>query len=796
MKFSISWLKDHLDTDASLDEITDAMVRVGLEVEEVLDPAATLAPITVGYVREAAPHPDADKLRVCTVETRDGDRQIVCGAPNARAGIRVAFAPVGTYVPGIDTTLTKAKIRGVESFGMLCSSRELELGDEHDGIMELPEDEGGAEVGTPIADVLGLDDPVIDFEVTPNRPDTNGVDGVARDLAAAGLGTLRTRVPEPVPGSFAQPIPVETEDAEACPAFASRLIRGVTNGPSPDWLQARLRAVGLRPINALVDVTNYLSYDRARPLHVYDAAKLSGTVRARLGREGEELAALDGKTYAVTPDMTVIADDARVLGLGGVMGGEHSGCTEATTDVLIESALFDPLRTARTGRATGITSDARYRFERGVDPAGVLPGIELATRMILDACGGEASEVVVAGALDLARREVAYRPAELERLTGLGMDEDGQEAILTALGFGVERGVSWTVSVPTSRPDIALAADIVEEVARIRGLDALPAAVLPPLEAVPRAKVAPLVRRGRAARAALAHAGYLEAVTWAFTDGEATELFGGTAPGLRLANPISADLDVMRPSALPNLLMAVRRNAARGAEAVRLFEVGGAYEGDAPEGQKAVLVGVLWGAGPRDWRGETRAPSVFDAKAHALLALEAAGAPTANLQTIADGPDHYHPGRVGALGLGPKKILARFGEVHPRVLAAMDVPGPVAAFELYLDAIPEPKGGTRTKPALGASDLQPVSRDFAFLADADRPAEKLLRAVRGADKQLIADVRLFDVYEGEGLPAGQRSLGVEVVLQPKDRTLTDEDIEAVSAKVIAQAQKAVGATVR
>lgn len=792
MKFSVSWLKDHLETDATLDEITDAMVRVGLEVEEVEDPAAKLSAITVGHVKTAARHPDADKLQVCTVDTTDGEQQIVCGAPNARAGINIAFAPVGTYVPGIDTTLTKAKIRGVESFGMLCSARELELGEDHDGIMELPD----APVGTPISDVLGLDDPVIDFEVTPNRPDTNGVDGVARDLAAAGLGTLKDTAPQPVPGAFAQPVPVKTDDAEACPAFASRLIRGVKNGPSPEWLQAKLRAVGLRPINALVDVTNYLSYDRARPLHVYDAAKLTGTVRARMGRAGESFEALDGKTYEVTPDMTVIADDARVLGLGGVMGGEHSGCTEDTTDVLIESALFDPLRTARTGRATGITSDARYRFERGVDPASVLPGLEMATKLILDACGGEPSEIAVAGTIPTERETVAYRPSEVERLTGLAADEDEQETILTALGFGVERGAPWTVSVPTNRPDVAVGADIVEEVARIRGLDRLPASTLPPLTAVPTPVVAPLVRRGRAAREALAHAGYLEAVTWAFTDGEAAALFGDVDQGLRLSNPISSDLDVMRPSALPNLLLAVARNAARGAETVRLFEVGGAYESDDPKGQKAVGVGVLWGAGARDWQAGTDQPSVFDAKAHALLALEAAGAPVANLMTIADGPDYLHPGRKGALGLGPKKILARFGEVHPKVLAAMDVPGPVAAFEIYLDAIPEPKGGTRTKAALGASGLQPVSRDFAFVVVGDTPAEKLIKAVRGADKQLIDDVRLFDVYEGQGIPEGHRSLGLEVVLQPKDRTLTDEDIEAVSQKVITQAQKAVGATVR
>ncbi|MBB4658245.1 phenylalanine--tRNA ligase subunit beta [Parvularcula dongshanensis] len=787
MKFTLSWLKDHLETDASLDEITEAMVRVGLEVEDVHDPAAALAPISVGYVKTAERHPDADKLQVCSVETKDGTQQIVCGAPNARAGIKVAYAPVGAYVPGIDTTLTKAKIRGVESLGMLCSVRELELGDEHDGIMELPAD---AEVGAPLTDVLGPSDPVIDFEVTPNRPDTNGVDGVARDLAAAGLGTLKDESVEPVRGAFAQPVPVEIDDEGACPAFASRLIRGVKNGPSPKWLQDRLRAIGLRPINALVDVTNFLTHDRARPLHVYDAAKITGTLRARMGREGEELDALDGKAYAVTPDMCVIADDARVLGLGGVMGGEHSGSEEDTTDVLIECALFDPLRTARTGRTTGITSDARYRFERGVDPASVLPGIELATRLILDMCGGEPSEVAVAGRIPTERATVAFPPSEVARLTGLNVAEDEMDRILTALGFAVERGAGqWTVTVPTARPDVTHKADLVEEVARIVGLDDLPAATLPPLQPVQMARLDTLPARSRAVRSALANEGYLEAVTWAFTDEGAAGLFGGTDPGLKLANPISSDLGVMRPSPLPNLLLAVRRNRARGAESVALFELGGAYATDKPDGQKAVACGVLSGTGPRDWRERRQAPDVFTAKAHALLALEAAGVTTANLMTIADGPDHYHPGRKGRLGLGPKLILAAFGEVHPGVLAAMDVPGPVAAFEVFLDRVPAARSKTTAKPALGASDLMPLRRDFAFVVEEGVSAEALIRAVRGAEKKLVSDVRLFDLYEGEGVPQGHKSLAIEVVLQPKDRTLTEEDIEAVSGRIVAAAGK-------
>lgn len=792
MKFTLSWLKKHLDTDASLDEITDAMVRIGLEVEEVENPAARLSAITLGRVVSAEKHPDADKLKVCQVETKEGPLQIVCGAPNARAGINVAFAPVGTYIPGIDVTLSKAKIRGVESYGMMCSARELELGEDHDGIMELPD----GEVGAPLADILGLDDPIIDFEVTPNRPDTNGVDGIARDLAAAGLGTLVSASAPSHEGAFEHPVAVKIDDPAACPAFASRVIRGVRNGPSPKWLQDQLRAVGLRPINALVDVTNYLSYDRARPLHVYDVAKLSGTVCARMGQSGESFLALDGKSYTVDDSMCVIADDAQVLGLGGVMGGETSGCTAETTDVLIESALFEPLMIARTGRKTGIVSDARYRFERGVDPASVLPGLELATALILEICGGEASACAVAGEVPHQRKVLSFPPSEVQRLTGIDCADSEKERILTALGFEVTRGGVWEVTVPTARPDIEGKADLVEEIARIHGLDHLPTSTLPRMDGEARPAPAPASVRAASIRDAMVGAGYLEAVTWAFCDARRAVAFGG-GEGLTLENPISSDLSVMRPSALPNLVDAAARNHARGIKSVKLFEIGGQYRDDTPTGQRTVLAAIASGVVPSTWRENEQAPDVFAAKQLALTALEALGAPTSNLTTFATGPEHYHPGRVGTLGLGPKKPLAFFGELHPALAALLDLDGPVAAIEVMVDDVPLPRSkGGKAKKALAKAALTPITRDFAFVVSEDASAEALLKAVKGADKTMLSDVRLFDVYRGAGIADGEKSLAVEITLQPTVTTPTDEEIDAIAAKVIAQAEKAVGARLR
>ncbi len=804
MKFSLSWLKEHLETDASVAAIVDAMVRVGLEVEEVDDPARRLEAFTIGEVLEAVKHPEADKLKVCKVATKDGVLQIVCGAPNARAGIKVAYAPVGAYVPGIDVTLTKAKIRGVESNGMMCSARELELGEDHDGIIEAP---AASKVGDAVALALGKTDPVIDFEVTPNRPDTNGVAGVARDLAAAGLGRLITKTPAPVKGAFPCPQKIALRfpaGAEAaCPVFAGRLLRGVRNGPSPDWLRERLRSIGLKSISALVDVTNYLSYDRARPLHVYDADTLQGVIHARLGAKGESFVALDGKTVEVDDTMTVIADDSGVIGLGGVMGGLSTGCTDKTVNVFIEAAYFDPLRTAKAGRKTGIISDARYRFERGVDPAFVVPGLDMASALILAACGGAPSEVEIAGAPPIRPRIVDFPPAEVLRLSGMEVPDAEKERILTALGFSVEkRPASWRVTAPSWRPDIEGKADLVEEIARIRGFDALPNVTLPPLTAVERPKLTPEQDRRRNARRALAARGLLEAVTWSFTDEKVAALFSDganalAARGLILANPIASDLGAMRPSILANLIPALQRNADRGRADLALFELAPVYAGDTPADQETAAAGARRSRPPRHWQGSAPEADVFAVKADALAALAAAGAQTAALQTTADAPAWYHPGRSGVLRLGPKNALSYFGEIHPRVLKALDIDGPVFAFEAFIDRIPPArKKPTKTKPALDASEFLPFTRDFAFVVAETVTAEALLRAVSGADKKLIDKVALFDVYQGKGVPDGKKSLAVEVTVQPHEKTLTDEEIEALVSRIVAQVEKATGGVLR
>lgn len=803
MKFTLSWLKEHLETEAPLGALVDAMTAVGLEVERVEDPAERLRAFTIGEVLEAEKHPEADKLKVCKVATKDGVLQIVCGAANARKGLKVAYAPVGAHIPGIDLTLTRAKIRGVESFGMMCSAKELELGEDHEGIIEAPRE---AKVGESVARWLGADDPVIEIETTPNRPDTNGVAGIARDLAAAGMGRLTTMAPTPVTGEFPCPQKIglhfPPDAANACPIFAGRIVRGVKNGPSPAWLAARLTAIGLRPISALVDITNYLTYDRARPLHVYDADKLKGAIRARLGRDGERFKALDGKTYEVDESMTVIADDRGVLGLGGIIGGEDTGCTEATTNVFIECAYFDPFRTARTGRRTGVQSDARHRFERGVDPEFVAPGLELATRLILDLCGGVASAVEIAGAAPKRDAVVAFPPSEVKRLTGLDVDPARAESILRALGFKVARADPWLVDAPSWRPDIEGKADLVEEIARIIGFDALSPSVLPARAAVETAKPTPLQERRRIVRRALAARGMLEAVTWSFTDERHAALFSEgpnwlAAQGLILANPISSELGAMRPSILPNLIAALQRNADRGRDDLALFEVAPVYASDRPEGQRAVAGGARLSHPRRHWSRSTRPADPFTVKADALAALESVGVKTDQLQTMRDAPRWYHPGRSGALKLGPKKTLAEFGEFHPAVLKEMDVEGPVYGFEVFLDAIPEPKAkATKTKPALEPFELLPVRRDFAFVVDAALPAEALLKAVRAAEKTLISEVALFDVYSGEGIPDGKKSLAVEVTLQPRGKSLTDAEIEAVGSAIIAAVAKETGGSLR
>lgn len=801
MKFSLSWLKDHLDTDADIASVAAAMTMAGLEVEEIHDPVAALAPFTVARIVSAERHPNADRLQVCQVDTVDGLKEIVCGAPNARAGLTTIYAPIGAWVPGLGVTLVEKPVRGVVSNGMLCSASELELADESDGILELADD---LSVGTPAAAVFGAE-PVIDFEVTPNRSDWLGVAGIARDLAATGLGQLRTPSVTPVAGAFPSPISVRIEAPDMCPVFAGRLIRGVKNGPSPEWLQRRLTAIGLRPINRLVDVTNLIAYDRCRPLHVYDAAKLVGdeiVVRhgqvARDTGEHEHLIALDGRTYAVDPAMCVIADAAgeRPVGLGGVMGGESTGCSDETVDVFVESAWFDPLVTAQTGRTLSLNSDAQYRFARGVDPAFVVPGLELATRLILDLCGGEPSAIVVAGQAPADPVAFAFDPARVASLTGLSLDDDRIAEILTRLGFDVVRGNPWTVTPPSWRRDVEGPADLVEEVARIEGYGALPTTPLPDRGAPSRGVLSPRQARVRLARRALAAMGYAEAVTWSFTRQSTAALFGGGDDALRIENPIAADLDCMRPSALPNLIQAAARNAARGHPDAALFEIGPVYLDDSPSGQRTVIAGLVAPRAPRHWDGAAD-DALFALKGDLMALLDGMGAPVASLQLVqGQNRDWWHPGRSARLQLGPKTIMAEFGALHPRALKALDADGPMLAFEIVLDAVPEPRGGrSKARGPASIANLMPLTRDFAFMVEDGKAAGDLVRAVAGADKGLIAEVSVFDVYRGAGIPDGMKSIAIEVAIQPSGATLTEADIEALSSRIVAAAVK-IGATLR
>jgi phenylalanyl-tRNA synthetase beta chain len=796
MKFTLSWLKDHLETKATASEIADTLTRIGLEVEELRDPSKALAPFKIAYVVEASAHPNADKLRVCKVDAGEGVVQVVCGAPNARTGMKGVFAPAGTYVPGTDLLLKPTKIRGVDSNGMLCSARELMLGEDHDGIIELPED---APVGHPALDVLVID-PAFDVAITPNRPDCLSVHGIARDLAAAGLGRLRTPAIAAIKGEFPCPIPIGLEfpagKEGACPVFAGRVVRGLKNGPSPKWLQDRLKAIGLRPISALVDVTNFITHDRGRPLHVYDAEKIRKRIFARAGRAGEKLEALDGKTYAIDPEMCVIADEAGALGLGGVMGGASSGVGDATTSVLIECALFDPLRTATTGRGLGILSDARYRFERGVDPAFVLPGLELATRMILDLCGGAPSETLLAGKIPLERHVIEFDTAEIERLLGVRPKDEETIRILAALGFEPDGKASRLIArAPTWRPDIEGWADLVEEVTRIWGIDRVPSVAMKRPEASAGAVLTSAQRRTSRARRALVARGLIEAVTWSFIPKEQARLFGGGDGSLVLDNPISSEMTTMRPSLIPGLLSAAARNADRGLIPVELGEIGRVFRGDAPEEEHIVAALVRQGARPRHWQKTPLAFDAFDAKADACALLAELGLPRELIET-SEAPAWYHPGRSGSLKLGPKTTLAHFGEIHPAILKAFDLKGPVAAAEIYIEAVPEPRAKGRARARLVAPDLMPLARDFAFVVNAAVRASDVVRAAKGADKALIAEVSVFDVYEGKGVGEGKKSIAIEVRLQPQGKTLTDPEIEAISQRIIAAVATATGGSLR
>jgi len=794
VKFSLTWLKDFLDTEASVEAIAAKLNAIGLEVEGIEDPTQRLAGFRIARVLTAERHPNADKLQVLTVDPgadASGAEpiQVVCGAPNARAGLVGVLGLPGAVVPASGFELKQSAIRGVESNGMMCSSRELELGDDHAGIVELPAD---APVGMSFADYAGAD-PVFDVAVTPNRPDCMGLYGVARDLAAAGLGTLKPRAITAVAGAFPCPREIRTDDPEGCPAFYGRVVRGVRNGPSPGWLQTRLKSAGQRPISALVDLTNYIMLAHGRPAHAYDLAKLSGAVVARRAKDGEGVTALNGKHYLLDHTMTVIADDAGVHDIAGIMGGEHSGVSETTTDVLLEVAYFDPERIARTGQALALTSDARSRFERGVDPGFVEPGLELLTRLILDTCGGEASEIVRAGAPPAALHTVSYDPALCERLGGIAVPPARQRAILESLGFTVvEVDALWVVTAPGWRPDIDGPADLVEEVVRIEGLDNVPSTPLPRADGVATPTATPAQVAERKLRRAAAARGNVEAVTWSFLPEREAEAFGGGA--WNLANPISEDMKVMRPSLLPGLLAAARRNLDRGLASVRLFEIGRRY---LTEGERPTLGLVLAGERtPRGWAsGKAQAFDAFDAKAEALALLAEAGAPVDSLQVLGEAGAEFHPGQSATLRLGPKTVLARFGTIHPATVRAFDLDAPVAMAELFLDAIPLRKSGGFARPAYAPPPLQAVTRDFAFLVPQALPAGDLARAVKASDKANIVAARVFDVFAGAGVPPGHKSLAIEVTLQPGETSYGEAELKAIAERVTAAAAK-LGAVLR
>jgi phenylalanyl-tRNA synthetase beta chain len=783
MKFTLSWLKDHLETDASAEEIADKLTNIGLEVEEVSNPAEALAPFRVAKVLTAEKHPQADKLQVLTVDAGTGEAiQVVCGAPNARAGMLGVFGAPGSYIPGSDLTLKVAEIRGVESRGMMCSARELELGEDHSGIIELPD---GAPVGTPFTQYAGLDDPVIDVAVTPNRQDAMGVRGIARDLAAAGMGTLKPLAVPQIEGSYPCPVPIRIEDPEGCPAFFGRAIKGLANGASPDWMQRRLKAAGQRPISALVDITNYVMIDLGRPSHAYDIAKLSGGLTARAAKPGEKVLALNEKEYALEPFMTVIADDAQVHDIGGIMGGEDSGVSETTADVMLEVAYFTPERIARTGQALGLTSDARSRFERGVDPAFLDEGLAILTGLILDICGGEPSAAMRVGEPPVEPRTILFDFARTKALGGIDVPEPRQRAILESLGFELKGS---EVTIPAWRRDVEGSADLVEEIARITGYDNVPSTPLKrtPGVAKPTATRSQLVER-RIRRTAAAR-GLDEAVTWSFISEAEADAFG--AGPWRLANPISEEMKVMRPSLLPGLIAAARRNLDRGASSARLFEIGRRYLEDAEHPTLAFLLAGERRA--RGWQsGKAQDFDAFNAKAEVLALLDAAGAPVDNLQVFPDAGPTWHPGRSATLRLGPKTVLAAFGELHPALQKSIDAPAGAVAAELYLDAIPAPRSSGHARPAYAPPVLQPVTRDFAFIVPADTTADSLLRAIRGAEKNAITGVRLFDRFEApEGL-----SLAFEVTLQPAEKSFTDEQIGEISRRIVAAAEK-LGARLR
>ncbi|HEY4980532.1 MAG TPA: phenylalanine--tRNA ligase subunit beta [Pseudolabrys sp.] len=804
MKFTLPWLKEHLDTDASLPKIVDKLTMIGLEVENVEDKASLLKPFVIASVISAEKHPNADRLRVCMVDTGDGKPiQVVCGAPNARAGMKGVFSAPGTFIPGKNITLSVGTIRGVESRGMLCSAAELMISDDHDGIIELPAD---APVGKSYVEWADISDPVIEINLTPNRPDCTGVNGIARDLGATSIGTFKDKIPKQIAGTFPCPVKVTLDFGETpslCPAFGLRLVKGVKNGPSPDWLQKRLTAIGLRPINALVDITNFITYDRGRPLHVFDAAKVHGHLTVRRARNGETLLALDGKTYTLDEGICVIADENGVESLAGIMGGEQTGCSATTSDVLIESALWDEFNIAQTGRKLGINSDARYRFERGVDPAFMLPGLELATQMVLDLCGGEPSEIVVAGDPTPKEKIIDFPLSELPRLAGLKLPLADVRRTLEKLGFfAAGQGERVKVAVPSWRPDVHGRADIVEELVRIVGVDRVPSTPFPRGADARKPVLTPIQNRTRKAKRALAARGLVEAVTWSFVSKREAELFGGGSAALALANPIAAELSDMRPSLLPGLVMAAQRNADRGSADVALFEVGQIFKGDRPQDQFTAATGLRralaksTGIG-RHWSSKAAPVDAFDAKADAFAVLAAAGSPMQALQVVPGGPAWFHPGRSGTIQIGPQNVLGHFGELHPLSVAALKAEGPLVGFEVILEKIPDPKAKpTRAKPMLELSPFHPVERDFAFVVDNAVKAADIVRAALSVDRKLIVSVTLFDVYEGTGIEPGKKSIAIAVTMQPREKTMTDPEIDALGQRIVAEVTKKTGGALR
>ena len=798
MKFTLSWLKDHLETKASLDEICDKLPMLGLEVESVQDRAKDLSDFIVGYVEKAQQHPNADRLRLCIVDIGAEKVQVVCGAPNARAGIKGVFAPPGARIPSSGDILKKGVIRGEESNGMLCSEREMGISDEHEGIIEL---EPNAEIGAGYAILAGLDDPVIDIAITPDRADCLGVRGIARDLAAAGLGTLKPLDTSPVKGTFKSSINWQVnlpdEEPALAPYIVGRFFRGVKNVPSPKWLQDRLTAIGLRPISALVDITNYIMLDLGRPLHAYDADKINGDIFIRLAETGEKYLALDGKEYTFSEDMIVIGDNNGVDDLAGIMGGERSGCDDQTVNMFLEAAIFDPVRTASTGRKLNIISDARYRFERGLDPTSPGWGSEMATKMILEICGGEASELVVHGREPPWQRTYMLRHSRIKALTGVEVPEEKTLDILKDLGFKIKgEGEKINCEVPPWRGDVIGEADLVEEVVRIWGFDNIPMVSMQNDTIIPRPSLNPSqIIEGKAKRT-LANRDMAEAVTYSFLSSQHAILFGGDKDELKLMNPISSDLDEMRPSIIPNLISSALKNSNMGNPDVAIFEVGPQYTGASAEGQQVVAAGIRTGqTAERHWSNVSRSVDVFDVKGDVVALLEVLGAPVANLQTSVDAPHWYHPGKSGVLRLGPN-ALAYFGEIHPTVLRTMSVDYPIMAFEVFLNNLHSPRSKGPNRALLKLEPLQPVKRDFAFILDKEIPAERLLRAVRGADKNLIRDVILFDSYEGKGVPENKKSLAIAVTLQPTGSSLTEEELEVLSNKIVGQVGKQVAGQLR